>query len=100
MPYIAEQYREEVDEPISEILEYINLLEKEETEQNIDGLINYIVTRIVTEAFRPMSYTRGSNMIKTLECSKLEVYRRLLAPYEDQAVDRNGDLGIFRIGGV
>jgi hypothetical protein len=32
-----------------------------------------------------------NSMIGALECCKLELYRRLAAPYEDQVLDANGD---------
>ena len=27
-----------------------------------------------------------------LECAKLELYRRVAAPYEDEKIDQNGDV--------
>jgi hypothetical protein len=38
------------------------------------------------------SYESLSNVIKTLECSKLEITRRLLNNYEDQKIVENGDI--------
>lgn len=95
MPYINDDMREEVDGDISNILEYVDSVKKDGNK--IDGLINYIITKIVVESFKPLSYSTGSDMIKTLECSKLEIYRRLLSPYENNAVERNGDLACFVI---
>ena len=96
MPYTKEEYREEVDNAVSDIINYLNLC----SDREVDGDINYIITRIVVEgclgADGKMSYTRGSNMIKALECSKLEIYRRLLGPYEDAKVFENGDVSSFK----
>ena len=31
-------------------------------------------------------------LIGVLECAKLELYRRVAAPYEDDKIDENGDV--------
>ena len=31
-------------------------------------------------------------MVGVLECAKLELYRRMAAPYEDEKIEDNGDV--------
>jgi hypothetical protein len=90
MPYIKQNIRRELDSSIDNIVKSIR------SYADIDGIVNYIVTRIVVETFLPLNYKSCSNMIKTLECSKLEIYRRLIAPYECLKDDENGDLDCFK----
>lgn len=62
------------------------------------GDLNYVVTRIVhayIDAVCPLgefNYTGLNEAIGALECAKLELYRRTLAPYEDQKIKENGDV--------
>jgi len=90
MPYIKQNIRQELDSLIDEIVTSIR------SRSDIDGIVNYVITRIVVESFLPLNYKSGSDMIKTLECSKLEIYRRLIASYECFKGDENGDLDCFK----
>ena len=58
------------------------------------GKLNYTDARIVFLALqkRTMSYYALNELIGALECCKLELYRRLVGPYEDVAKDKNGDV--------
>ena len=38
------------------------------------------------------SFDHYADAIAALECAKLELYRRLLAPYEDRKIQENGDV--------
>lgn len=58
------------------------------------GELNYIITN---EALRfivinGQSYATINAAIGALECAKLELYRRLAAPYEDTKIEENGDV--------
>lgn len=50
---------------------------------------NYLVNHTV-------SYTSINDVIGVLECLKLEVYRRIAAPYEDKKISENGDVFVSR----
>lgn len=68
------------------------------------GELNYILTRDV-EAFLeeatgevgvPMpTYAMINAAIGALECCKLELYRRLAAPYETVKMHENGDIPMY-----
>jgi hypothetical protein len=59
------------------------------------GELNYAITRVVDDyliAQGPMRYAHLNEAIGALECAKLELYRRLAAPYEDRKRDETGDV--------
>ena len=57
------------------------------------GELNYVITKHVVRFLdKHPSYGELNNAIGVLECAKLEFYRRLVAPHEDNAKERNGDV--------
>lgn len=59
------------------------------------GLANYIATRLVLGILKPnagWNYASLADVVATFECAKQEIYRRLVAPYEEKAIAKNGDL--------
>ena len=58
------------------------------------GELNYKLTNLCLEhmAGRPESYGHYNEVIGALECCKLEMYRRAVAPYEDKKMEENGDV--------
>lgn len=90
MPYIAKELRERCD---SEIDALISLLRIDEDGFFISGEVNYCLSRIIWELWgKKGGYQSGNALIGILECVKTEFYRRLLAPYEDVQIQKNGDI--------
>ncbi|MDH3271013.1 MAG: hypothetical protein OEN56_06750 [Gemmatimonadota bacterium] len=63
------------------------------------GELNYALTRVVDEylarAAKQDGRTRYAHLneaIGVLECAKLELYRRVAAPYEDTKIDEAGEV--------
>ena len=57
------------------------------------GVLNYVLTRILLAFIGPApTYTDFNAAIGALECAKLELYRRMVAPYEDRKCAENGDV--------
>lgn len=57
------------------------------------GELNYILTRQVDSYLgHEYNYDRLNEVIGVLECAKLELYRRIVAPYEDVKIAENGDV--------
>ena len=58
------------------------------------GELNFRLTSIANEYLeaRGQSYTTFNEVIGALECAKLEMYRRMVAPYEDHKMIENGDV--------
>lgn len=57
------------------------------------GALNYVITRVITAWLeRTPNYEKINAAIGVLECCKLELYRRIAAPYEDRKIAENGDV--------
>ncbi len=57
------------------------------------GQLNYLFTRLVIDYLAVnKSYQDINDVVGALECAKLEVYRRVAAPYEDGKIVQNGDV--------
>ncbi len=93
MPYIKPELRENVDDQINMLVDNTRFLIEPD---DMIGVANYVITRIVLGLLYPSegSWRYGSlaEVIATLEAAKLEIYRRAVAPYEDQAIVKNGDV--------
>ena len=87
MPYIKEEDRQAFDHIIEQLCENLN-----EDDFNV-GELNYVISRILNEALKKnLCYTRINELIGMLECAKLELYRRVAAPYEDTKISLNGEV--------
>lgn len=82
MPYIPQVCRESID--------YFGW------DAETAGDLNYVITRIVDDYLKDdegfFTYTHLNEVIGVLECVKLELYRRVAAPYEDRKCAENGDV--------
>jgi predicted type IV restriction endonuclease len=61
-------------------------------EEERDGHINYIVTVLLKRLYQPPNYRRYNKAIGVLECIKMEFYRRMVGPYEEEKISENGDV--------
>ena len=87
MPYIKQERRNELD------LEIAALRFKLERLGNIDGDLNYVISRLISgRFFETPNYSMIARLTGILENVKQEFYRRVAAPYEDEAIKKNGDL--------
>lgn len=91
MPYITMEARKKFyTKSITGIDDLITLCES-------PGELNYLITVLLQEYIHKngVSYTTLNEVIGVLECAKLELYRRTLAPYEDIKQQENGE--VYRI---
>lgn len=80
MPYVEQEIRRQIKHGMS---------------PNSPGELNYAITRLVDAYIQRrggVSYARLNEVIGVLECAKLELYRRVAAPYEDAKCRENGDV--------
>lgn len=59
------------------------------------GELNYVITTLIDDYLQRaggVRYSRINEVVGTLECAKLELYRRIAAPYEDVKISENGDV--------
>jgi hypothetical protein len=82
MPYVKQERRPDLNEVIAEMVY---------REVKVDGDLNYILYKFCKENIKP-SYNNYKNFIGELNETVAEIRRRLLAPYEDEAIERNGDV--------
>lgn len=85
MPYIKSEDRDWFTEALEELDGVIES----------PGDLNYCITKLCTGYLKPYSgarYQDYNEVIGVLECAKQELYRRLVAEYEDYKCDENGDV--------
>ncbi len=87
MPYITRERRALYDDALAALSGSI-------TGESPDGDLNYIITRLLDDwlSKRGLSYAAVADVVKVLETAKLEFYRRVAAPYEDEKIRANGDV--------
>jgi hypothetical protein len=59
------------------------------------GELNYAITRLVDDYLIQkggIRYAHVNEVIGVLECAKLELYRRIASPYEDQKLSETGEV--------
>lgn len=84
MPYIKQEYR----------------IELEDREIENPGELNFIITSLFDLYLEKngLSYATINSIIGAVECAKMELYRRIAAPYENIKIKENGDAYIWAQG--
>jgi hypothetical protein len=79
MPYITQERRNAIDR---------------EADPASVGELNYKITTLLQQHIDNfgMSYATINGLVGVLECAKLELYRRIAAPYENIKIEENGDV--------
>ncbi len=90
MPYINRENRAALDTIIDGLLKRLGSIDAKK------GDVNYTITRIVLETLNKDSYSSLSDCVGVLRDAATEIERRLLGPYEDTAIVKNGDLMCFQ----
>lgn len=92
MPYIKAGIRDRLEDAIQSILCEVTL--DKDIEGQKDGVLNYIISTLVKELYGRdgWSYKKINDAIGTIECAKLEFYRRVAVPYENEKISLNGDV--------
>jgi hypothetical protein len=87
MPYISQQRRQLYDEAIAALAAKFDA-------DTPGGDINYIITRLLVHWIRKrgLSYAVLADAVGVMETAKLELYRRVVDPYEDRKIEENGDV--------
>lgn len=86
MPYITQERRNQL-EPYGYDGSFPSVPET-------PGELNYMITSYCRSYMlhKKLSYQTINDIVGALECAKQEFLRRVVAPYEDEAIKRNGDL--------
>ena len=88
MPYIEPSSRATIDHYIEAITACLVGQDK------IEGRFNYAISKIIAGGLKSegTNYSNINKLIGVLECAKLELYRRIAEPYEDEKKEANGDV--------
>ena len=73
---------------------YIDQDKRDVVNPDLIGELNFMITMLCDNYIMSHGKTYGvlNAVIGALECSKLELYRRVAAPYEDKKMSENGDV--------
>lgn len=90
MPYIKQEKRRTLDL----IHQRLELMGFDVTGGLEIGDINYIITNILRLyiSIKGKKYSTCNDLVGVLDCAKMELYRRIIAPYEDEKIKENGDV--------
>jgi len=80
MPYIHQEDRDKLATNIQQLV--------------TAGELNYLLTNTILVYLnaKGCNYQTINDIIGALEGAKLEFYRRIVVPYEDQKIEENGDV--------
>lgn len=95
MPYLPEDHKIEIEKVCD--LEHTAAYLASKTPADFAGAINYVnfvilKRRIAASDGQFKRYFTFAAWVGTLVCCILEAYRRIIGPYEDEAIKKNGDV--------
>jgi hypothetical protein len=97
MPYINDADRALLDPPLDNLVQVLNQMDVEDvTHTGWAGRVNYLVTRLTLRTLPSQRYWVMALGVGTLVCTIFEFYRRFVAPYEDAAIKKNGDIPEYK----
>jgi len=86
MPYIKKEDRKQFEAALTDLS---NTLHSTST----PGDLNYIFSRIANMYLsHGLKYQKINDVIGALEGCKLELYRKVVVPYEEQKIKENGNI--------
>jgi len=88
VPYIKKNDRKKIDNAVEDLSKLLGNA----------GEFNYAFTSLIHHYLNgsgKMRYQYLNEMIGMLECCKLELYRKILVPYENEKIITNGDVEII-----
>jgi hypothetical protein len=90
MPYLTKEEREKFDPFYQSALSYLLQLDV----RSLTGHLNYMIFKTVRgwTIMHGKKYYVFAALLGTMICCILEIYRRLVAPYEDRKIKENGDV--------
>ncbi len=91
MPYIAPEDRPDLDQAIERLAASVRA-KADEHDGAFEGFLNYAITRLVLEVLPSRRYASIARATGVLENVKQEFYRRYAAPYEDEQIEKSGDV--------
>jgi len=91
MPYIIKEDRKKYVNAINELSIKLSTVDNDFLTEHLTYIICSIIKRQIDE--RGITYSLLQNLVGgVLTCSQLELYRRFLIPYKNEAFKKNGDI--------
>lgn len=92
MPYIKPEQRKKIllDNTSDHAVKYIDMRFIQSA-----GDLNYAITELMNDFIKSnggVNYSMLNTLVGVLECAKLELYRRIAVPYEEDKMMENGDV--------
>lgn len=88
MPYIPQWARNGLDSDIKNLADEIRGFSGAKKA----GWCNYAITKLLMEVYDVQDYATYNEILGILAAVTQELYRRKIAPYEDEAKMKNGDV--------
>jgi hypothetical protein len=102
MPYINQEAREKLDPKINALIREAERVVEGQFDgdpEAMKGLDHYVLTRFLLNTLKPdggWHYADLVDVLGTLTACHDEIYHRLVRPYENLAIRKNGDLEEFK----
>lgn len=91
MPYIPKNDRPDLDPYIEKLAEAVKQ-KASDSQGDYEGLLNYVMTRLVLLVMPERRYRHIARITGVLENVKQEFYRRFAGKYEDEQIEKNSDV--------
>jgi hypothetical protein len=101
MPYINQEARAKLDPKINALIREAERVVEGQfdgDQKAMKGISNYTIARFLLNVLRPEGgwhYSDLADVLSTLSACSDEIYHRLVRPYENLAIRKNGDLEEF-----
>lgn len=94
MPYIKQDFRDEIEDVanLSHLAEYLASTKIED----FVGALNYVITVLARKRLQRtgLNYFELNNLVGSVTCAILELYRKVAGPYENKKIKENGDIDV------
>lgn len=87
MPYISREKRAVLNPAVQGLADAFKALDDD---ANFAGNLNFALSKLFLLLYPQANYQRFNDIVGALECCKLELYRKRIAPYEEIKEKENG----------
>lgn len=97
MPYITQEQRNLVDPYLATL---VGVIGERFDDDEKEGVLNYSITSLLEALARKDNNTTWryryiNRAVGVLMCVLQEFYRMLAGPYEDKAIEKNGNINVY-----
>jgi len=94
MPYIKQDLRPYFEPIVEQYIEQIiaGVTLGKISEKDVSGIITFAIFKLIRRFYQNGKWYDKMDAVKVCESAKTEFLRRFVYPYEDDAIERNGDV--------